>query len=294
MRLEPADVAKQLKLSLAQVNALEADAYDELPGPVFVKGFIRNYARFVRLDAESLIARLPGAPTVEVREVNTVDEMPVPGEGRSWKRYGIAAGVIVVALAIYEFIFNNEEPASPPAAHAPAPAAPAEAETAANAPAQPGVTPASTVEAVPPPSVPPTQVQPAAPTQPVAPAVSQPTSSVPVPLQPVVVGTATQASVPAATPGPVAAPTPAPVTVAPGDAVLRMSFERDCWVEVRDSAGRIVFSQLNRAGSQHEVAARPPLTMTLGAARGVKLSYNGKPVDLSPYTKIDVARLTLP
>ena len=73
-----------------------------------------------------------------------------------------------------------------------------------------------------------------------------------------------------------------------------MSFERDCWVEVRDGAGRIVFSQLNRAGSQQEVAGRPPLTMTLGAARGVKLSYNGKPVDLSPYTKIDVARLTLP
>ena len=39
------DVARQLKLSPRQVEALERDDYAALPGPVFVRGFMRNYAR---------------------------------------------------------------------------------------------------------------------------------------------------------------------------------------------------------------------------------------------------------
>src|SRR5690348_14709964 len=53
--LAPADVARQLKLSVWQVEALEAGLYQQLPGPVFVRGFIRNYARIVKLDPEELL-----------------------------------------------------------------------------------------------------------------------------------------------------------------------------------------------------------------------------------------------
>ena len=49
-----AEVAAQLKLSPSQVTALEADDYASLPGPVFVRGFIRNYARLLEQDAEQL------------------------------------------------------------------------------------------------------------------------------------------------------------------------------------------------------------------------------------------------
>ena len=73
-----------------------------------------------------------------------------------------------------------------------------------------------------------------------------------------------------------------------------MTFERDCWVEVRDRNGKIVYSQLNRGGSEQQVFGAAPLTMTLGNARGVRVLYNDKAVDLEPHTKIDVARLTLP
>ena len=45
-----ADVARQLKLSVGQVEALEAGQFERLPGSVFVRGFIRNYARLVKLD----------------------------------------------------------------------------------------------------------------------------------------------------------------------------------------------------------------------------------------------------
>ena len=40
--LTTADVARQLKLSVWQVDALEAGRYHQLPGPIFVRGFIRN------------------------------------------------------------------------------------------------------------------------------------------------------------------------------------------------------------------------------------------------------------
>ena len=39
------DVAQQLKLARRQVVALESDDVAALPGPTFVRGFIRNYAR---------------------------------------------------------------------------------------------------------------------------------------------------------------------------------------------------------------------------------------------------------
>ena len=48
LKLGTADVARQLKLSIGQVEALEAGQFERLPGAVFVRGFIRNYARLVK------------------------------------------------------------------------------------------------------------------------------------------------------------------------------------------------------------------------------------------------------
>ncbi|MCY3639629.1 MAG: helix-turn-helix domain-containing protein [Gammaproteobacteria bacterium] len=48
-------VADQLKLSSAAVTALEANDWDRLPAPVFVRGYIRAYARLMALDDEELL-----------------------------------------------------------------------------------------------------------------------------------------------------------------------------------------------------------------------------------------------
>ena len=50
------EIAQHLKLSPWQVEALEAGDYRRLPSPVFVRGFIRNYARLVKLDPAGLLA----------------------------------------------------------------------------------------------------------------------------------------------------------------------------------------------------------------------------------------------
>jgi cytoskeleton protein RodZ len=52
------EVADRLKLSIRQLEAIEHDDFQQLPGATFVRGFVRNYARFLRLDPEPLMARL--------------------------------------------------------------------------------------------------------------------------------------------------------------------------------------------------------------------------------------------
>ena len=72
-----------------------------------------------------------------------------------------------------------------------------------------------------------------------------------------------------------------------------MVFDTQSWVEVRDREDRIVFSQLNPEGAVQIVQGLPPLNVVIGNASGVRVTYNGRQVDLAPHTKIEVARLTL-
>src|SRR5207237_10937066 len=55
-------VAQQLKLAPRQVKALEDESFGDLPGRTFSRGFVRNYARLLNLDAQDLLAHLPDAP----------------------------------------------------------------------------------------------------------------------------------------------------------------------------------------------------------------------------------------
>ncbi len=74
---------------------------------------------------------------------------------------------------------------------------------------------------------------------------------------------------------------------------IDLVFDRESWVEIKDADGRIVFSQLNPPGSRRNVVGEAPFSIIIGNATGVKLRYNNADVDLAPYTRTDVARLTL-
>ncbi len=111
-------------------------------------------------------------------------------------------------------------------------------------------------------------------------------------------------------PEPVATPAPAPVptqialpeqrrpAVVQQETVLSVKrielvFDRESWVEIKDADGRVVFSQLNPPGTRRNVVGEAPFALVIGAASGVKLRYNDSDVDLGPFTRTDVARLTL-
>jgi len=57
--LSVADVAAQIKFAPRQIEALEADDFKHLPEAAFLRGFVRSYAKILRLDAETLLASIP-------------------------------------------------------------------------------------------------------------------------------------------------------------------------------------------------------------------------------------------
>ena len=78
-----------------------------------------------------------------------------------------------------------------------------------------------------------------------------------------------------------------------GERQLHFRFEDDSWVEIRDRDNRIIYSKLNRAGSEERVTGAPPFKLVVGNARKVHLLYDAQPVDLVPHTGVTVARLTI-
>jgi hypothetical protein len=86
---------RNLKLAPRQVQALEDGDYGHLPGRTFVRGFVRNYARLVQLDAEKVLGALPGgtaAPALESPTLHptthTMGELPTTTARRRRGRAG--------------------------------------------------------------------------------------------------------------------------------------------------------------------------------------------------------------
>lgn len=292
------DIAMALKLGPRQVEALESGEWDRLPGNTFIRGFVRNYARLLQLDAAPFMAQLDSVLEAPQQRLSTVPSMPratMPQAGRGRRRdYAIAAfglALVAIAAAIYFLlpadlsslrsdldsvlsIFSSQEKAAAPAGM---PAA-APAEPAAPEPVfPPGSTPQQVMN---PQAVTPAEAPPAA--APASPALVPP-PVLPTPAAPAAV------PVPSAPAGPASA-APAPAVAG---AALRFTFEQDSWVEVRDHNGKIVFSQLGTAGTERDVGGQGPFSLVIGNAPGVRLSLRGQPVDLASHTQGNVARLTV-
>ena len=123
-----AEIAQQLKLSPWQVEALEAGNYGRLPSPVFVRGFIRNYARLVKLDPAELLEGVdkpaPVAVSIEPPAVKSSPEVYFPGPQQfNWRPYALAGAIVVIALGIYEFYPESTPEQPAPVAQSPAPGA---------------------------------------------------------------------------------------------------------------------------------------------------------------------------
>ena len=81
--------------------------------------------------------------------------------------------------------------------------------------------------------------------------------------------------------------------IAPGEATLLLTYQGPSWTEIRDRSGQLVISRLVAPGSIEPVKGAPPFDIVLGNAHVVTLVFRGKPIDLSPHTRQNVARLTL-
>jgi cytoskeleton protein RodZ len=258
------DVAKVLKLSAHQVVALEEDDWARLPGNTIIRGFVRNYARFLKLDADPLMSALsaaqePLSPKLDL-PAGTNTAMPQPGTVERKDFATVFSGALLIVLAVLAYFFMpqdlwrskltelvdgikvfelfTDKAGKPKPSDASVPLAP-----------------------------------PSAITQLAAEAATLPTSPVP-----------TVASVRAET-------DQVPVTDISGG--LKLSFAQPSWVEIRDRSGQIIFSQLNPAGSQRDIEGQPPFALVIGNATNVTVQYKGKVIELSQRSKDDVARLNL-
>lgn len=280
-------VADQLKLTARQIEAIESEDFGHLPGPVFVRGFVRNYARFLGIEPDGLLA------TLDVEQKPT-ETLTAPSEGvkistspvRKWLLLPLLFVLVFLLLVagLYAWLRQGEDAlvlveSPPPAPHVTTalplpPAVPGEAPVV-----QPPVMPAQGEAAVVTPAVPATPqsvVPPAAP----APA-AQPTPAA----QPSPAPAAPPEAVQKATP-----PAPAPAS---GDvAMLRLAAAEDSWVEIVDATGKR-YAKLMTAGSSASLHGQPPFRVVIGNAAQVTLRYNDHDVDLRPFTGEKVARMTL-
>ena len=259
------EVAQHLKLSASQVEALEADAYERLPGSVFVRGFVRNYARLVNLDPEALVdgLGLSHEPTTAIEAVPRSQDIPFPERQPSnWTHYAGVLFVVIAALALFVFMTDTQRvvvTAHPPAvSDSVVPVAP---------------TPVGTPE---------TPAAPVASRQPAPDATQSTLKSVGADIPPAA-ASATASSIQAESAEDAAIPL----------SDLHFVFDQDSWVEVRDRRNRLLLAQLHPAGTEYHVQGKAPLSLVVGNARAVRLTYNGAPVDLAPHTRVDVARVTL-
>ena len=102
--------------------------------------------------------------------------------------------------------------------------------------------------------------------------------------------TATQEEPAASAPQQTPAATP---PVAAGEALVSVTYVADCWTQLTDATGKVLFSALKRKGETLELAGKPPFELRLGFARGAQVSYNGQAVDVAPFVSGETARLKL-
>ena len=244
------EAAQQLRLMNRQITAMENEDFASLGQPVFARGFVRNYARMLGLDAATILQAMGGAQAEPV-EVTQTPPLILPSKWFTsrWLITGMLLLLLVTVLPIglYAWLSSDTEAVTSPIPRNPPATAVAPPTTASNA-----------VVATPPAAenVPPTAIT----------------------------GDATN---------PIAAPTDAPTAPPPMRREMRFEFADDAWLDVKDGTGETLHRQMNLKGSNLVLTGQPPLELVVGNAAQVRMSYNGRPLDLTPYINANVARFSL-
>lgn len=281
--LDLEQVAKETKISVKLLEAIEAEDFSKLPGGVFAKSFVRQYARLLGLDEDEIVAELqrsiqPPAPALETPEkldaTPPAIELPrVPDWGYTKSRSNSAlpalAGVVVVML-ICSGVYAWWQRAHRPEAVAPQ----TNDMTQANPPATA-------------PQPPPVESPQAAPTgQEPAPASAPPASGPGEQPQAAEQQPATQ---PPATQPP---PSGAPAAENAGSVHVMITAQEPTWVSAR-SDGRVVYSGTLQTNEKKDLAAVDQVRLVVGNAGGINIELNGKPVPpLGPRGQVRVVQFS--
>jgi cytoskeleton protein RodZ len=297
--LHVAALAVSLKVPVRKLEALEDNRFDELPDAVFVRALASSVCRTLKIDAQPILERLPQtiAPRL-VREGEGINApFRAPSDGappglteQLTKPVFLAVFALLLGALVLILLPNSPKPARVATAAAPA-----------EPPPPPLVLPGP--DAVSPPAA---SASAALPSQGIA---SQPAAAKPAVLTTTVPSAAMPAAAVASLPaGPPSAPvtsaavappraqTPAsaasatvqPVSSTSGIVVLRA--KGPSWVEVVDAKGVVGVRKTLAAGESAGATGALPLRVTIGRVDVTEVQVRGKPYDLRPVSKDNVAR----
>jgi len=294
------DVAAQLKLSKRQIEALEQDRFDALPGNTFVRGFVRNYARLLHIDPQPLLGDLARVLPTEAPQAvlpRLQDQaMPILRPHRPSKVgpsviFMLIAVVVALGLAsAWYYVNNRHEPQLTLDAgqgggeqSRPMTPTPVATETPSATPADVSATLVPDARNTPAP----TPTEAAQPTEkPVA------AATTPTPLPTIAIPATAPAATSSPTPAVVASPTP--LAEAAGNTDIRIVAKEDSWIQITDASGKKLLSELVHAGDSRNVAAgTPPYQVRVGNGRNTELYFKGRQIDLLSHLKVDVANVEL-
>lgn len=290
--LSIAAIATQLNLDMRTVEALEQGEQDRLPAPIFVRGYLRGYARLVGVSEDEVLdayRRLAPQPEPAPRSIGMRSAPLRPayrGPLIPWRGLLVTA-LLVAAVAVAVSYgpqllkpFLTEDPATD--ATSPQLVLPRSGGAEGGIATEP-LAPAGTTglelplpEPLPVPAEEPPPVD-AGP-------------------EPDVIDagdfTSTPAPAPAPAPGPASAPAPAaPVTDALNEIRLEFRFREESWVEVRGADRTRLLFGLMRQGETRSITGKAPVSVVLGNASAVELQVDGSRFDLAPHTRNNIARL---
>lgn len=251
------DAAQQLRLMNRQVAAMEAEDFASLGQPVFARGFVRNYARMLGLDDAAILRAMGGAQPEPV-EVSATPPLVLPGK---WFTSGwLIAGMVllllftVLPIGLYAWLSSDAEEVTRPITRAVPATAPVTSPPGVSVSQSPDPATANSGAEIIASTLPP-------------------------------IGASAQSETDAGT-GEPAAPVPS-------QGEMRFEFAEDAWLEVKEGTGQILYRKMNPKGNTLVLTGQLPLDLVIGNAMHVRMTYQGRPLDLAPYISANVARFSL-
>lgn len=316
-KLSQQDVSDRLRYSVKQVDALERDAFDLLPDAMITRGFIRNYARLLEIDAAPLLdlyRQLSPVQSPSLLAVNpSMQPVQLTKDNKPWLLY-ILGSILVLFFLLAWFVYIEYLPKQAKA--------PDEAAPQVSAPvAEQAVEPQDTTEVAMPEANLPEAALPAAERQsaddavqgqdavlanaPVANAQPQPAAPQAVAPVPTVASAAAPAPVKTEQLAKVEAPVktesqvkaePKAKPELPSAATTKkvsMTVTEKSWVRVSDKAGQILYEATLNAGDTQSLSFQTPFNVVIGNAKATTVNVSGQAMDLASYTRSNVARISL-
>lgn len=282
-------VARQLHLPDQVVESIERSDLDRLKNPVFSRGYIRAYARFLKLDADAMVAAYNQqtgnlSTTGRVKAIGTVSTVPGRRQGHPVLKVGSWLFILALVAASawwWQAQFGFDE---------------GERSALNDLPVSVETTDGTTLVL---PQLHDEEPEPVNETDVLdmrqadpegAGLVSEPSGD-----EGELPGTD-----PVADAGQVLdeATTEEAAGVAeaePPFSGLALSFSADCWLSVKDARGRMLYSGVAKGGSSLELEGDEPLAVVIGRVSAVgSIRYADKPIDLASFSADNVARLRLP